>query len=101
LFLTSQAPVAVAQVEKFETLLGSQDLGVPYLSYLSYIYPIYPIYLQHFASILHPVPPRSDQIIDLIAQSNRPNHGIPLLMQLVFEKAWRPGKLAAWKNDLL
>eukprot|EP00435_Cladocopium_sp_Y103_P065870 s233_g27.t3 len=29
----------------------------------------------------------SDQIIDLIAQSNRPNHGIPLLMQLVFEKA--------------
>ena len=29
----------------------------------------------------------SDQIIDLIAQSNRPNYGIPLLMQLVFEKA--------------
>lgn len=29
---------------------------------------------------------RSDQIIDLIAQSNRPNYGIPLLMQLVFEK---------------
>ena len=29
----------------------------------------------------------SDQIIDLIAQSHRPNRGIPLLMQLVFEKA--------------
>ncbi|CAJ1422568.1 unnamed protein product [Effrenium voratum] len=29
----------------------------------------------------------SEQIIDLIAASDRPNHGIPLLMQLVFEKA--------------
>ncbi|CAE7449087.1 tif471 [Symbiodinium natans] len=29
----------------------------------------------------------SDQIIDLVSQSDRPNHGIPLLMQLVFEKA--------------
>eukprot|EP00913_Durusdinium_trenchii_P018176 g17077.t1 len=29
----------------------------------------------------------SDQIVELIAQSQRPNRGIPLLMQLVFEKA--------------
>lgn len=29
---------------------------------------------------------RSDQIIELIAESERPNSGIPLLMQLIFEK---------------
>eukprot|EP00931_Biecheleriopsis_adriatica_P079678 TRINITY_DN5304_c0_g1_i1.p1 TRINITY_DN5304_c0_g1~~TRINITY_DN5304_c0_g1_i1.p1 ORF type:complete len:1096 (-),score=228.13 TRINITY_DN5304_c0_g1_i1:192-3479(-) len=29
----------------------------------------------------------SDQIIVLVSKCNRPNHGIPLLMQLVFEKA--------------
>ncbi|CAE7218259.1 tif471 [Symbiodinium sp. CCMP2592] len=29
----------------------------------------------------------SDQIIELVSQSDRPNRGIPLLMQLVFEKA--------------
>ncbi|CAE7224344.1 tif471, partial [Symbiodinium pilosum] len=29
----------------------------------------------------------SEQIIELVSQSDRPNHGIPLLMQLVFEKA--------------
>ena len=66
------------QVEKFDTLPETEEPP----DFLHFLWRSSILFL-----FIHLRALRSDQIIEFVSQSDRPNRGIPLLMQLVFEKA--------------